>query len=1118
MAQTSGTWAVDVGTAGGNWSVASNWVGGVIPDGGGTTTFATLPSFTTAPLNIIQDLPTVTLGRIGFDGLITYALARPAGNTTNTITLSGSATVHQNTFNPVSWGTTTNGHFLSIPIAGSSGLTKTGPGTVSMTLANLYTGGTSINGGIIRTTVGDAAFGAANASITLNGGAIRTSSAAFNSPREFNLVGAGTVETTATGTGTISGSITGAGIFNKTGSAKLELTGADTFIGSTNIRAGSLVLSGNGQLSNTTGIFGIGTITLDNTGTNLLDRINDAAGIQFAGGGLVYRGNATAPGGEIMGNATFGSGVNVVSVEAATGQSASITFNSGRNTVGGAAFFRGTSLGAAAGTDVSNVFLNDTPELIGGDGSVATRHPVIPWAFGATATGSSANSATNSLVTYSATSGVRPLDLASEYASSIPVGSVSLDNVRLTAAQTVGSASRINALVLAPGASVDGAGTLTIGSGAILNLAGGSTIACPLNFQDVAATLHAPANVTITGLISGSGKGLTKTGDGAATFANAYNTYPVKVLGGGTISYLSDVPASGPSPFGESGGQINLAAGGFTSVKLQYAGAGSASFDRPLVVRCNNPLGNTVLLPAFGVSGNQSLTMNGDIDLVSPLSIRAGAPGAVITLAGDISGIGHLTDSGNPTVVFTGNNTHTGGVEMNGGSYAIGSDTALGAGPLKISALSAVCTVYAVNGPRVVPNDTVSLSLGSTYWNVAGAEDITFTGSINLSGSYTHNITNTALTTYAGVLHTGGFTKGGSGTLVLSGDNVYTGMTTVSSGVLRISHANALGSVQATTVVAADATLELTGNALSLEPVAISGSGVGGNGAIRNLSGVNSLGPITLADDATIGVREGDLTVGNISSGPAQKLTKTGAFFLHARRVRVGALEVASRFLTIVLGRDPDKTSVVNGSIIFGSGAKLDLRDNDLVLDYDGATILSTVHSQLANGYNGGAWNGSELISSEADADTFALGYADNAVLNLSTFSGQNVDATSVLVRYTYFGDANLDEQVDITDLGLLATNWQTTNVWTGGDFDYSGFVDITDLGMLASNWQAGVAAPSEPTDSDPWAFADAIVGLGFPSASVPEPFVAPFVIGSALFVSRASRPCRARRARARRP
>jgi hypothetical protein len=43
---------------------------------------------------------------------------------------------------------------------------------------------------------------------------------------------------------------------------------------------------------------------------------------------------------------------------------------------------------------------------------------------------------------------------------------------------------------------------------------------------------------------------------------------------------------------------------------------------------------------------------------------------------------------------------------------------------------------------------------------------------------------------------------------------------------------------------------------------------------------------------------------------------------------------------------------------------------------------------------------------------------------------------------------------VDVTDLGILATNWQSTGrSFSQGDFNYDGIVDVTDLGILATNW-----------------------------------------------------------------
>jgi hypothetical protein len=59
-------------------------------------------------------------------------------------------------------------------------------------------------------------------------------------------------------------------------------------------------------------------------------------------------------------------------------------------------------------------------------------------------------------------------------------------------------------------------------------------------------------------------------------------------------------------------------------------------------------------------------------------------------------------------------------------------------------------------------------------------------------------------------------------------------------------------------------------------------------------------------------------------------------------------------------------------------------------------------------------------------------------------------------------GDADRDRDVDVNDLGILASNWQQTPRTFGqGDFDYTGTVDVNDLGILASHWQQQLAQPS---------------------------------------------------------
>jgi hypothetical protein len=80
----------------------------------------------------------------------------------------------------------------------------------------------------------------------------------------------------------------------------------------------------------------------------------------------------------------------------------------------------------------------------------------------------------------------------------------------------------------------------------------------------------------------------------------------------------------------------------------------------------------------------------------------------------------------------------------------------------------------------------------------------------------------------------------------------------------------------------------------------------------------------------------------------------------------------------------------------------------------------------------------------------------------ISTPQGATPAADYSFDFFVLAGDANRDRIVDITDLGVLATNWQASSRnFSQGDFSYDGAVDITDLGILATNWQKSLPGPS---------------------------------------------------------
>jgi fibronectin-binding autotransporter adhesin len=122
-----------------------------------------------------------------------------------------------------------------------------------------------------------------------------------------------------------------------------------------------------------------------------------------------------------------------------------------------------------------------------------------------------------------------------------------------------------------------------------------------------------------------------------------------------------------------------------------------------------------------------------------------------------------------------------------------------------------------------------------------------------------------------------GLRKVGTGTLTLSGSNTFEGAVTVETGIVAVGYDLALGTTTAGTVVNNGATLKLLPGVTILEPLTVTGAGVGGtNGAIRAAGTVTVSGPVAI-NAATINVDLAGLALidGGISgTGP---LTKAGA-------------------------------------------------------------------------------------------------------------------------------------------------------------------------------------------------------------------------------------------------
>ncbi len=342
-------------------------------------------------------------------------------------------------------------------------------------------------------------------------------------------------------------------------------------------------------------------------------------------------------------------------------------------------------------------------------------------------------------------------------------------------------------------------------------------------------------------------------------------------------------------------------------------------------------------------------------------------------------------------------------------------------------------------------NRTISLTAGSFVDNFVGEKSVhvyrfgtaTTTWQIPSSGNW-----NTGNNWNTGVVPNGVGSVAILGGAISSVQTVYSNLA-VTVGTLKFDNANKY----------------VVGGSGSLKIEVASGSG-----SVSVLQGSHKINlPLTFASNTNVSIASGaTLTLGNPTTINAGKtVTKNGNLLIQAPlKIQAGGALVNGTGAMSLLGAPS-----------LGVGAKIDLTNTGMTIDYAGqASPAGTVKAQLTTGYASGAWNGEGINTSSAVANQTGLGWKDDAA------------SQSILVKYTYYGDANLDGQVDISDLGALATAWQTSAVWSQGDFDYSGFVDISDLGKLATNWQLGVGSPLGPS------FDEALASVGLAGVSVPEP------------------------------
>ncbi len=230
----------------------------------------------------------------------------------------------------------------------------------------------------------------------------------------------------------------------------------------------------------------------------------------------------------------------------------------------------------------------------------------------------------------------------------------------------------------------------------------------------------------------------------------------------------------------------------------------------------------------------------------------------------------NLTTTLKPGAVTVNNVTRDYAFSGSGNLSGIGGLFKDGAGTLTL----ANSGINDFTGGIIVSNGTLKVGAGGTTGNLPA-------GSIANHGALVFSRSDD-FTVSSDISGVGRLTQSGSGIVTLSGANSYEGATLVAQGILRAGSPTALGSNFGSTTVSSGATLDVNGQNLSMESVTVSGSGVGGAGAIVNSGSdqINALQSVTLVGDTTFGgTRRWDIRGGGSAlntGGTALNLTKVG--------------------------------------------------------------------------------------------------------------------------------------------------------------------------------------------------------------------------------------------------
>ena len=405
-------------------------------------------------------------------------------------------------------------------------------------------------------------------------------------------------------------------------------------------------------------------------------------------------------------------------------------------------------------------------------------------------------------------------------------------------------------------------------------------------------------SVTISGVISGPG-GITKEGA----------TYGLRLSGANTYTGDTTVNAGVIMP-------RHATAWGNSASGTVYLNNG--------ITVADNDGGNRTL--------SNRVVVTGTVTIAIPFS-----NGWDFALAGVVSGTGGFSvtsDTSGRAFTLSGSNTFSGGIAVNDSAARIvmGTNTALGTG-----VFSTVSTQSAGG-----------LECNTTLTNVANAMSMASGKRLNIGGNNSSAVTLSGVISGAGSL----YKQGTTGTWTLSGNNIYTGTTTVSTGTLQIGNGGTTGSLSTSSTITNNATL-IFNRTNTVTGGTDFKSGISGTGAVTQagsgtliFSGTNTYTGATTVNAGTLQIGNGG-TTGSLSTSSTITVTSPGVLAFNRTDTVTGGTDFKSG-----ISGTGALTQAGSGTLIF-SGTNT----------YAGATTVSAGTLQIGNGGTTGSLSTSSTIT-----------------------------------------------------------------------------------------------------------------------------------------------------------